>query len=207
MFQSQGTGSRPNTSQNQDQRTLPDRRTGCFTCDEGYLAFVPPPRDPRLLRQDFRRRPFGPPRQAPPHVLDSLNHAYIAPMAPAVVPGQGRYPFLTDFQRRGLERSGRGGFTPDDEEGWGIPFLLGFFKEGFTSLLATLIALFAFIGAPVNWLFDPISRGPFLPVFTTFSIYIWLTGPAPESLWAGRAFLALIFTGILMTLAKFALRR
>ncbi|CAD6452195.1 43d36b88-7fe7-4379-9305-563d21efad38 [Sclerotinia trifoliorum] len=80
--------------------TPSDRRTGCITCNEGYMDFAPPTRkDPRILRQEFRRRPFNAPRCAPLKAPHSLNHARIASLRPAVQPGQEPYPSPTDTQQ------------------------------------------------------------------------------------------------------------
>lgn len=71
-------------TQTQDQGSLPDRRAGRLTCNDGYIPFNTATHEPRFLRQELRRRPSNP---APTCMSDSLNHADIASLRPAFGPG------------------------------------------------------------------------------------------------------------------------
>ncbi|KAF7859713.1 hypothetical protein EAF04_008792 [Stromatinia cepivora] len=200
------------TTQNKDRRTPPCHRTGCITCDEGYMTFIPPPRDPRILRQEFRRRPFNAPRRAPLYDLDSLNHADIASLPPAVQPGQEEYPFLTDLQQKKLarasgKRGGDGVPDDDDDEGWGTIFLHSFFWRGLVALLAWFIGWLSVFAVPMKCLFDLVGGGPFLPVFAACSVYWYVTSPAFDSFWLGTAVLVAVLGTIGMTVTKLVLGR
>ncbi|TGO57542.1 hypothetical protein BCON_0064g00090 [Botryotinia convoluta] len=104
----------------QNKKEPPHRRTGCITCDEGYMSYIPPARDPHLLRQEFRRRPLNAPKLAPLYIPGSLNHNDIASLRPQVQPGQEEYAFLTDWQQKKLAkaRGKQGGFSVPEEDGW-----------------------------------------------------------------------------------------
>ncbi|THV53805.1 hypothetical protein BGAL_0041g00110 [Botrytis galanthina] len=104
----------------QNKKAPAHRRTGCITCDEGYIDCIPPARDPHLLRQEFRRRPLNAPRLAPLYIPGSLNHNDIASLRPQVQPGQEEYAFLTDWQQKKLAkaRGKQGGFSVPEEDGW-----------------------------------------------------------------------------------------
>ncbi|KAJ8061695.1 hypothetical protein OCU04_009495 [Sclerotinia nivalis] len=198
------------TTPNKDRRTPPYRRTGCTTCDEGYMTFIPPPRDPSILRQEFRRRPFDAPRRAPLYVLDSLNHADIASLPPAIQPGQEGYPSLTYWQRQKLARAGGkkgGNGVPDDNEGWGTIFLHNFFLRGFVALLAWFIGWLSIFAVPTMCLFDLVGDGPFLPVFAACSVCWYVTSPAFDSFWLGTAVLLGLLGTIAMTVTKLVLGR
>ncbi|KAG4030103.1 hypothetical protein MFRU_013g01270 [Monilinia fructicola] len=202
--------SRHNTPQDRNKKTLPSRRTGCITCNEGYMDFIPAPYDPRDLREKFRRRPFGAPKKVPYQMLDALNHEDIASLPPAVVPGQEPHPSPTKPPAKNLERGlgGKGGDNvPDEAEGWEMTFLTNFFRCGLAAVLHWFILLLFLFMKGGEWLFDMVSSGPFLPVLTGSSIFWWLTSPGAETFWLESLVAAYLLTVILATGVKYALGR
>ncbi|APA13600.1 hypothetical protein sscle_11g083700 [Sclerotinia sclerotiorum 1980 UF-70] len=176
------------------------RPTGCNTCNAGYMNFTPPIRDPYNLRQEFRRRPFNPPRRAPLYVPDSLNHAYIASLPPSVQPGQEPYPSPADTQR---EQSAR----EEDDEGWGTIFVHTFFWKGLIAVLAWFIGWLSIFAVLVISLFDLVGDGPFLPVFALCSVYWYATVPDFDSVLFWTVVLLGVLGMVAMTMVKLVLGR